>query len=505
MGRALEKDKRRRYQSVKELVGELRHPQSTPEAPTAASPTTEADVPSIAVLPFRNMSADPEQEYFCEGMAEEIIDALARLEGLRVVARTSAFRFKGDAPDLREVGEKLDVKTVLEGSVRTSGNRLRINAQLINTGDGYHLWSERYDRTLDDVFAVQDDIAQAVVEKLRVKLFRDPSEPLVRPQVNLEAYQDLLKGRHSLLKATPAGFALALRHFEAALSVRPDYAEVFAEMAWLYMWQAAVGGAPPKDLLAQAKDAARKALDLDDSSANAHRVMGCVRYIYDWDWPGAERELARAIELSEGLSVGHTEFAHFFSSMGRGQEAIAHAREAVRLDPLGPHAHRTLSLAFIFARRFDEGLGAARAALDLDPTYPPAYWMLAWADAGLGQAAKVLEACEQGLTHSPGDVVLEAFQGWAFGKLGRTEAGQRVFEKLERRRSDGYYSALLIAICCEGLDQPERAVGWAIRAHEDKDGLCWLLNAWPVFDPLRSDPRFQALLKKMNFPAQAQS
>ena len=481
--------------------GQLVMPQPPPVEETVER-VTPTEVPSIAVLPFTNTSADPEQEYFCDGLAEELIDALARLEGLRVVGRTSSFQFRGKGHDLRKVGEELSVGTVLEGSVRKVGNRLRINAQLINADDGYHLWSERYDRTMDDVFAVQDDIAQSVVEKLKVKLLRGQSEPLVTPQVNLEAYQSFLKGRHSLLKGTSSGYALALRHFQAALSVKPDYAEALAEMAYLSVWQAVVGLTAPKDLLPQAKEAARKALALDDRSANAHRVMGCLSYLFDWDWPRAERELTRAIELNEGLSISHTEVAHFFSGIGRREEAIGHAREAVRLDPLGTHAHRTLSFAFIFARRFDEGLDAAHASLALDPTYPPAYWMLAWVHAGRGQAAKVLEACDQGLTHTPGDVVLEAFQSWAFGKLGRTEAGQRVLTRLERRRRDGYYSALLIAICCEGLGQPERSVEWVIRAHEDKDGLCWMLNAWPVFDPLRADPRFQALLQRMNFPQQ---
>ena len=211
--RALSKDKTQRYQAVADLLAELRALQSGSDAATVATPT-KADLPSIAVLPFVNMSADPEQEYFCDGLAEELIDALARLEGLRVVARTSAFRFKGDAPDLREVGEKLNVKTVLEGSVRRAGTRLRINAQLINTKDGFHLWSERYDRDIGDVFAVQDEIARAVVDKLRVKLLGELGAPIVtQPTDNLEAYNLYLRGRHYFARYTGPALEKAVECF----------------------------------------------------------------------------------------------------------------------------------------------------------------------------------------------------------------------------------------------------------------------------------------------------
>ena len=222
----MSKDIGKRYQAVPDLLGDV----AAVKASTV-SPTSPPDVPSIAVLPFANMSADPDQEYFCDGLTEELIDALARLEGLRVVARTSAFRFRGDAPDLREVGERLSVKTVLEGSVRKAGNRLRINAQLINTQDGYHIWSERYDRTMDDVFAVQDDIARTVVEKLKVKLLGVADEPLVtRPTDNLEAYNLYLKGRHYFGRLSGAALTKNLTCCTEALTVEPSYVRAHAGM-----------------------------------------------------------------------------------------------------------------------------------------------------------------------------------------------------------------------------------------------------------------------------------
>ena len=246
VSRALEKDKRRRYQAVLEFVDELRHPRSTAVATTAASPKTEADVPSIAVLPFRNMSADPEQEYFCEGLAEELIDALARLEGLRVAARTSAFQFGGKGHDLSEIGEKLKVKTILEGSVRRAGNRLRVNAQLINAADGYHLWSERYDRTMDDVFEVQDEIARAVVEKLKVKLLGVADEPLVkRPTDNLEAHDLCLKGRFFEARHSGPALEKGLECYTQALNLDPDCVQAHAGVASFQCVRAAFSFAHP--------------------------------------------------------------------------------------------------------------------------------------------------------------------------------------------------------------------------------------------------------------------
>ena len=236
------------------------------------------------------MSADPEQEYFCDGLAEELIDALAQLEGLRVVARTSAFRFRGDAPDLREVGKKLNVKTVLEGSVRKAGNRLRINAQLINTEDGYHLWSERYDRDMEDVFAVQDEIARTVVEKLKVKLLGEQDVPVVkRPTDNLEAYKLVLKGRYYCARVTGTALQKGFECFTQALAVEPAYAQAQAGIAVIHTFRAVLSFAVPQQVMPLAKEAALKALAIDETVADAHFALAFVLAAYEWNWARAEQ------------------------------------------------------------------------------------------------------------------------------------------------------------------------------------------------------------------------
>ena len=332
--KALNKDKARRYLSVTDLLTELRALQSGSDAATVATPA-KADVPSIAVLPFVNISADAEQEYFCDGLAEELIDALARLDGLRVVSRTSSFQFRGKGHDLRDVGQKLKVKTVLEGSVRKAGKRLRINAQLISTDDDYHLWSERYDRDMDDIFAVQDDIARRVVEKLKVKLLGAEGAPLVkRATANLEAYNLYLQGRHYLPGYTGKALEKAAGCFEKALALEPMYARAHAGLAHVLVSRATLFLAASRDVMLEAKAAALRALAADDEVGEAHFALGQVLWYYDWDWAGGEREHRRALELAPGDVLVRGSYANLLAHTGRTDEAIAEARTAIESDPL---------------------------------------------------------------------------------------------------------------------------------------------------------------------------
>ena len=310
VSRALHKSQAQRYQAATDLLDGLRSATSS-----AAQTASQPEVPSIAVLSFSDMSPEKDQDYFCEGLAEELIDALAQLEGLRVVARTSAFQFRGKGHDLREVGEKLKVKTVLEGSVRKAGNRLRINAQLINTDDGYHLWSKRYDRDMDDVFAVQDEIARSVVEKLKVKLLGEQDAPLVtRPTDNLEAYNLVLKGRHYFTRQT--GLEKALECMTQAVGVDPAYAEAHAGVALIQTMRAILSSARPRQVMPIAKEAALKALAIDGRVGDAHFALAVVLDFFEWNWTGAEREYHRALELKPGDTQARCVYANMLGRVG---------------------------------------------------------------------------------------------------------------------------------------------------------------------------------------------
>ena len=316
INRALQKDPSKRFHTVRDLLGELKLKGGADAGPSSL------DLPSIAVLPFRNMSADPEQEYFCEGLAEELIDALARLDGLHVAARTSAFQFGGKGHDLQEIGEKLRVKTILEGSVRRAGNRLRVNAQLINAKDGYHLWSERYDRDMDDIFAVQDDIARAVVEKLKVRLLVEQGAPIItRPTDNLDAYHLYLKGRYYIARYTGEMFEKARESFAQALALEPAYAQAHAGIAQVHTLKAFRSYAAPHTVMPDAKDAALKALSLDETVADAHVALAMVLQFYEWNWTGAEREYRRALELNPGDMAVREMYSYLLGQVGRAEES----------------------------------------------------------------------------------------------------------------------------------------------------------------------------------------
>ena len=330
--RALSKDTAQRYQAVTELLGNLRtgtNPSGAPVTPSAAR-----TIPSIAVLPFADMSPKKDQDYFCEGMAEEIINALTNLEGLHVSARTSSFKFKGQALDATEIGAQLRVGSILEGSVRKAGDRLRITAQLINVGDGFHLWSERYDRDMEDVFAVQDDIARMVVEKLRVKLLDIADAPLVkRPTDDLEAYNLYLQGRYYWSRRYKGFFDKAVACFEQAIAQDPSCAPAHAGLADGYAVLGLYGFMSPAETRARALPAAQKAIDLDDSLDEAHRSMGLVQWIFESDPSAAERELRLALAQSPRSGLTHGVLGVVLASTGRGAEGIAEANQARQLEP----------------------------------------------------------------------------------------------------------------------------------------------------------------------------
>ena len=338
------------------LFGEgLADPARTATADEQAAVTKSK--PSIAVLPFVNMSADPEQEYFCDGISEVIIDALTHVEDLHVVARTSAFMFKDNREDIREIGKKLNVASILEGSVQKAGNRLRISAQLVNIADGYHLWSEKYDRNIEDIFAIQDEISLAIVEALKVKLLKKEKAAIVKRHTdNYEAHSLYLLGRHYWNFRTEEQMLKGLDYFRQAVDKDPDYALAYTGIADSYNTLAHHGFLYPYEAYPKAKEAVTKALEIDDMLSEAHAALGFIRLYFDWDWIETEREYKQAFDLNTNYAFTHHCYALYLSSMGRLDESIAESRRAQELDPLAPIITLILGMRYCDVHHYDAAM-----------------------------------------------------------------------------------------------------------------------------------------------------
>ncbi len=371
--RAMAKSPSDRFATMAEFCDALLAP-----APTATPMIGATDQRSIAVLPFVNSSADPENEYFSDGMTDELITALSKVEGLQVASRTSVFALKSLREDVRTLGSRLNVATVLDGTVRKAGNRIRITVQLSRVSDGRLLWSERYDREMSDVFAIQDEIAGTIVRTLRATLLGDLGDPTpVRYTANVKAYSLYLKGRFCWNRRTQEGIREGIQYFEQAIAEDPEYALAYSGLADSYALDLDYRGAPVFEGMERAKAEARKAIALDESLAEAHTSLGWVTFIYDWDWAGAEQQFRRAVELNPRYSTARQWYSWFLAAMGRFEESLEHGRIAVELDPASVSIRRSMGWLQYYARQYDAALDNLRRGLGHEPDgggNPPPAW-----------------------------------------------------------------------------------------------------------------------------------
>jgi len=457
---------------------------------------------SIAVLPFADISVQKDQEYFCDGVAEEIINALAKVDGLHVVARTSAFAFKGKNEDVREVGKKLNVSTVLEGSVRKAGNKVRLTAQLVSVGDGYHLWSETYNRELTDIFAIQSDIAEQIAVALKPQVSCAEKERIEkRLTSNLEAYTLYLKGRYFWNKRTEEGLNKSIGYFNEAIESDPDYALAYVGLADTYSLLCSYHILPPKECIPRAREAVAKAMDIDDTLAEAYESAAHVRILYDWDWKDAEGEFNRAIELNPGYAIAHQRYALYLTVMGRLDEATAEIRRAQMFDPLSLIINADVGLIFYISRLYDQAIQQCQNTLEIDPNFCVARFALGLAYEQKRMYEEAVAQFQQAITLSGGITALIAALGHAYGVSGKKEEASRVLGELEDLSKRRYVSASSIATIYAGLEEENQVFKWLQRAYEERSvwSIHLHLKVDPRFDGVRSDPRFTTLLKEMGF------
>jgi TolB-like protein/Tfp pilus assembly protein PilF len=498
IARALAKKPSARYQRAEDLIADLR---SLRSGARLAAATVRPSGPSIAVLPFANMSADPDQEYFCDGMAEELISALARVKGLSVAARTSAFLFKGQNVDIRQIGERLMVNTVLEGSVRKMGNRLRIAAQLINVHDGYQIWADRYDRNIDDVFAIQDEIAHAITESLKVALARPSDEPLVRKATaNLDAYHQYLRGRFFVNRLNGQFEALfaARDAFQQAVALDPEYAAAYAGLSEAYCSLAYLTFIPTREASEAAMAAAHRAVELDPELAEGHTAVGWTKTLFAIDLATAEQDFLRAIELAPSFAPAHGYYVLLLACLGRFDQALARAERARQLDPVWLRGPFNIVITLICARRFEKAERQVREIMALDPNLEGTYWFLSSALAGQGRVDEAIAALEKGVPLVYRAPLFVALLGLWYARAGRRADAEAVLEDMH---AGGRCPPVWFAILYAGLGDLDRAFSYLEQAIEEHNDQVCFMGVDHRFDELRGDPRFDVLLARIGLRA----
>jgi serine/threonine-protein kinase len=492
LARALAKDPADRFATVAEFTTAL------DETGPGVVPSLVGKTRSIAVLPFVNASADPDNEYLSDGISDELINALTKVEGLRIASRTSVFALKGKPQDVRAIGALLGVSVVLEGTVRKSGDRLRITAQLSAADDGRNLWSERYDRTLDDVFAVQDEISRTIVSTLRTTFLADIADPTPQRYThNLEAYSLYLKGRYCWNKRSQEGVLESISFFKQAIDLDPEYALAYSGLSDAYALQVDYRSVPVTEGYRLAREYALKALELDETLPEAHTSLAWVLHVHDWDWLGAMREYHRALELNPGFATAHHWYSFVLLVSGQAEQAMMEALTALELDPSSLSVRRGVAWLSYYTRRYDQALYHLRRAIAMNPTSEDTYRVLGLVYIQQAEYGEGERAFREAITLSPDLSYATAGLAHVLALSGRRGEAEALVAELEARARERYVTPVALCIAHLGLRNVDQVFHWLERAYEDRRGWLTYMKVDPIFDPVKDDPRFAEFLRRM--------
>lgn len=518
LSNALEKDREMRYQTAADFRVELKRlkrgldsgrlrarkaPSKAGVLPRHERKAAVGRIKAIAVLPLTNLSRDPEQDYFTDGMTEALITDLAQIGALRVISRTSAMRYKGTDKPLPQIARELNVDALVEGSVLRAGDRVRITAQLIHAATDQHLWAKSYERDLRDVLALQSEVARAVAGEVQIKLTPQEQARLARsPQVNPAAHEAYLRGRHCWAKATEQGLKKSTEYFEEAIAKDPSYALAYSGLADSYnlLGNPLLEVMPPGEAMPKGKAAALRALELDDTLAEAHTSLGRMTFYFDWDWTGSEKSIQRAIELNVNYSYAHGTYALLLSLLGRHAEAIREARRALELDPVSLLTISISGLAYCWARQFENAEEQLRKALELDPNFAFARWVLGgFCLAPMGRYDEGIAELQKAIALAENIVFPIGLLGYSYGKAGRRNEALHVLDELEELSKRRYVTPMGRAVTYLGLGD-ERMFDALEQAYQLRAPSVVFLNVMTWWDDVRVHPRFQDMIRRMKFP-----
>jgi TolB-like protein/tetratricopeptide (TPR) repeat protein len=506
VSRMMAKDPEERYASISDVVAELTTVRKEWELETekrrpVRRPRQEAGkIKSLAVLPFVSASADdPEAEYLSDGLTESLINSLSRLPHLRVISHSATLAYKNKPADVREVGRALKVQAVLTGRMVHQGEEISVSAELVNVRDTRQLWGSRYDRRLSDALALEQEITLRVSEKLGVKVTRDEQQRLQQHSTeNKEAYHLYLKGRHWLGKRTRDGQKKAMDYFTRALELDPSYALAYDGLAQSYLLTFLP--LAPRDRMPRAKAAARKALEIDETIAEARTSLARVKWQFDWDWAGAEREFKIALEMNPDCATAYEWYSLFLVAAGRAEEAIAQSKRGQEADPLSLAIHTNAGWVLYLERQYDEAIAQLRKALEMDENFVQAHRQLGPCYLQKGMIAEAIAEVEKAYELSGGEPHDAALLGYTYAVTGRRADAQALLERLQVQSRQQYVSYYYIAEIFTGLGDADQAFKWLNKACDQREGLLLYLKVYPIFDGLRADLRYKELVQRSAIP-----